>query len=256
MRRAGLSLVYCASRPTPSTAPRLELPKDRHDDIKAYRTPPAPMQLASLRNGAGTLAAIGTTTLTLVEQPKAITPPRGGWALVFDAPAGSAHAAGDLYRIPEGASLDGTGIGRALVFAGATHGPDPVPPSWSAAPDAPFAPYEDGSPGVLPFAAAGINVEEQSDTIARVMAGDVGTEVPRYWLARMLFRVGLHGLRLGYIETYGGFFVDDRGDGPVRVGVRNGRSRHAVKIPREDTLAFVEGLYRAIAPKGYVERIT
>jgi NAD(P)H dehydrogenase (quinone) len=255
MRRAGLSIVYCASQPTPSTAPRLELPPDRHEDIKAYGTLAAPMQLASLRNGAGTLAAIGTTTLTLVDQPRTIAPARGGWVVVIDAAKDSAHAAGDLYRIPEGGILDGAGIVRALVFASPTHGPDPVPPSWSTAPEPPFSPYEDGPPGALPLTAAGIVVEERSETIVSMRVGDVSADIPRYWLARMLFRVGLHGFRLGYVETYGGFFVDDRGDGPIKFGVRDGRNRHAVRLPREEALAFVERLYRAVAPNGYVERI-
>jgi hypothetical protein len=71
----------------------------------------------------------------------------------------------------------------------------------------------------------------------------------------MLFRIGLHGLRLGYIETYGGFFVDDRGDGPVHVGIREGQTRHALRVERAETLAFVERLYRAVAPDDYAERL-
>ena len=255
MRRAGLSLVYCASRPTPPTSRPLPIPPERAEDVKAYREPAPPMVLASLRGESRAMATIGATTLSLVERPRAVAPNHGGWVVVLEADPDSAHSAGDLYRIAEGATLDGAGIVRALVLASDSKAPDPVPASWSEVPAPPFQPYEDAAPGKLPFEGPGLEVHEQSPTIALVRAGTASTEVPRYWLARMLFRIGLHGLRLGYVETYGGFFIDDRGTGPVHVGFRSGRDRTSVPIARAETLAFVERLYRAVAPPGYVERL-
>jgi hypothetical protein len=67
----------------------------------------------------------------------------------------------------------------------------------------------------------------------------------------MLFRVALHRPLLGYVETYGGFFFDDRA--PLhRFGVRGGG---AIELPPPESLAFVEALYRAVAPDGYSERL-
>ncbi|MDF2694992.1 MAG: flavodoxin family protein [Labilithrix sp.] len=255
MRRAGLSLVYCASRPTPATWCPLPIAPERSADVKTYRQPAPPMALASLRGEPRTLATIGRTTLALVELPDAIAPAHGGWAVILEATPASAHAAGDLYRIAAGARVDGSGIVRALVLESDTLGPDPVPPAWSAAPRMPFVPFEEAAAGSLPFAAAGLVVEERGPTRVAVSAGATLTaEVPRYWLARLLFRVGLHELRLGYVETYGGFFVDDRGGDAVQIGLRAGTEREAVIIPRGEALALVEGLYRAVAPPGYVER--
>ena len=77
-------------------------------------------------------------------------------------------------------------------------------------------------------------------------------QIPRYWLARMLFRVALHGYRLGYVETYEGFYWDDR-DGTVRMGVRGVGE---VQIDPARAPAVVERIYRAVAPPGYVERLT
>jgi hypothetical protein len=97
-------------------------------------------------------------------------------------------------------------------------------------------------------------VEEGSPALATITCGDVLTQVPRYWLARMLHRVALHGLRMGYAETYGGFFVDDRAD-DVRFGLRGppGKTAASVSVPRAEALAVVERLYRAVAPPGYTE---
>jgi hypothetical protein len=214
------------------------------------------MALASLRGAPCPLATIGRTTLSLVELPEVIAPARGGWAVVLEATPGSAHASCDLYRIAEGARLDGAGIVRALVLASDRRAPDAVPPAWSRVPAPPFAPSEDGAPGALPIEAGGLRIEERSPRLVAITAGTHTIEVPRYWLARMLFRIGLHGLRLGYVETYGGFFVDDGGggDAPVLFGIHAGVERHSVSVARDEALAFVERLYRAIAPPGYVER--
>ena len=184
------------------------------------------MVLASTRGEPGVLAHIGRTTLVLLEVPEAIAPPHGGWVVVLEAAAGSAHAACDLLRLPAGTSLDGTGIVRALLFASSEEGPAPVPRSWSEVAEPPFAPYEEGEPGALPFDIPGehepLHIEEVSPAVVAIDIGDVKVEVPRYWAARMLYRVALHGLRVGYAETYGGFFIDDR-DVVVRIGVRGAK---------------------------------
>ena len=78
-------------------------------------------------------------------------------------------------------------------------------------------------------------------------------QTPRYWLARTLFRVALHDVRLGYVETYGRVFFDDR-SGDLEVGVHGEDSRKSVTVPRAEAMAFVERMYRAVAPVGYRER--
>ena len=254
MRRAGLSLVYCASRPTPPTQVPLPAPPGRSEDVKHYREPAPPMVLASTRDVTGRLATIGSTSLTLVEGPATIAPAHGGWVVVLEASRGAEPFACDLYRLAPGARLDGASISRALVFASDSAAPDPVPASWALGPSAPFAPFEDASPGALPFADLGLEVRESSPALVRVSVGEARAEVPRYWLARMLFRVGLHRLRLGYVETYGGFFVDDRGDGPVMLGLREKTRRSSIAVGRAEALTFFEHLYRSVAPPGYIER--
>lgn len=257
MRRSGLSLVYCANKPTPPTWCPLPRPQGREEDAKAYVTPPPPMVLASTRGAPGALAHVGRSTLSLVELPGTIEPPHGGWVVVLEAEAGSVHAPCDLLRIAEGAALDGAGIVRALVLTSSEAAPDPIPPSWSAVPAAPFAAFEDAEAGTLPLdvkaggAERAMRIAEASPALVTVAVGDVKAEVPRYWMARMLHRVALHGLRVGYAETYGGFFVDDRGD-DVRMGVRGA---DPIAVPRADALAVVERMYRAVAPAGYRERI-
>ena len=254
MRRAGLSLVYCASKPMPPTKCPQPMPAGRADDVKIYRQPAPPMVLASVRGEPRPLAAIGSTTLALVELPGELVLLHGGWVVVLEASPGSAHAPCDLYRIAPGAALDATGIVRALVFASDSAFADPAPASWQASAAPPFAPHEDGEPGELPFSERGLEAAERGPSLAAVTVGEVTADVPRYWLARTLFRIGLHRLRLGYVETYGGFFVDDRGEGPVSIGLRSGAERAAIAVPRSDALAFCERLYRAVAPRGYVER--
>jgi len=61
-------------------------------------------------------------------------------------------------------------------------------------------------------------------------------------------------VRMGYAETYGGFFVDDRGD-DVQIGVRLESGATAVTVARSDALEVIERMYRAVAPPGYRERL-
>lgn len=260
MRRCGLSLVYCASTPTPPTWSPLPTPQGREEDLKAYVTPAPPMVLASTRGRPGVMARIGRTSLSLVEVPERITPRHGGWVVVLEAEAGSAHAACDLLRIAEGASLDGAGIVRALVLASDDAPPDAPPDAWSSVPAPAFAAFEDASPGVLPLAVGGdaLRITESSASLVTIAVGDVRSEVPRYWLARMLHRVAMHGLRLGYAETYGGFFVDDRDEAGVRLGLRGAEHERTAwtTLPRAEALHTLERMYRAVAPAGYRERPT
>jgi hypothetical protein len=249
MRRTGLSVVYCANVPTAGRASVREAPAGRSEDVKVYTDPAPPMLLSDLR-AAGRVGSIGKTQLDLVVDPDAIAPPRGGFVVVLegDAPA----FACDLYRVAEGASLPGAGIARALVFHSDDAAPDPAPPSWSIVPAPAFAPFEEAPPGTLPIAAGKLHVSEGPDGNVVVALGDKSRAVPRYWLARMLYRLGLHAYRLGYVETYEGFFVDDRGEGAIRIGVRG---VGAAEIPRAEAPAVIERLYRAVAPPGYVERL-
>lgn len=274
MRRCGVSLVYCASVPTPSTAEVVPMPPGRKpDDVKPYVTGAgAPkLSLAGLLDGPpGVVARIGGTELELVERPTAIAPPRGGWVVILTGAA--PHASCDLIRVEPGRVLAGDGIERALVLSGDAE-PEAVPPSWSELPEPPFARYEDGRPGVLPVTVEGhpssslrggsIRLAEQSPSTVGVdiLAAAphhtqpiIHVEVPRYWLARMLYRVVLHELRLHYVETYGGFFIDDSG-AEIEIGIRRGADRVSVEIKREQARETIERLYAAVAPPDYTERL-
>jgi multimeric flavodoxin WrbA len=252
MRRAGLSLVYCANVPTPPEPASLPPPPEREDVAKAYVSPPPRMVVASVRGHVGVLARIGTTELSLHELPETIAPPRGGWALVLEAEAGTTHFAGDLYRIDEGCSLDAKGIVRVLVLASSDAPPEPPPKSWDEVPPLPFPVYEEAAPGALPVALGTLSIAATSASTVRATIGELEAELPRHWLARMLYRVAAHGLRMGYAETYGGFFVDDRGD-IVAIGLRVGETRASMTLPRGSAMTAIERLYRAVAPAGYKE---
>jgi hypothetical protein len=258
MRRSGLSLVYCAAVPTPPVRLDVQIAADRAGDAKPYVATP-PRLLVTALGEPGPVAAIGATTLELVLRPAAIAPPRGGWVVVLDADgdAQADHAPCDLIRIPPGASLDGAGIARALVFASPDAPPDPVPPVWRATPVPPLAPFEDAAPGALPLSHGELAIAERSAALVEVSVRDLSAVVPRYWLARMLYRIALHGMRLGYLETYEGMFVDDgAGTGDVvTFGVRRGRERASVAVARGEALALLERVYRAVAPAGYTERL-
>lgn len=254
MRRAGLSLVYCATKPTPPTHCPVPLPPEREGDAKPYVDPPPPMALVSMRGAPGFVARIGTTTLSLVEVPKTIAPPHGGWVVVLEADASSPHAACDLVRVPEGASMDARGVARALVLASDGAAPDPAPALWTKTPTPPFPPFEDAERGELPFESDALRVEEVSAATVAMSVGDARTEVPRHWLARMLFRAALHGYRLGYVETYGGAFLDDRGEYAL-IGIRTKEKKVSMAVKKADIATIVERMYRAVAPPGYRERV-
>jgi hypothetical protein len=134
-----------------------------------------------------------------------------------------------------------------------SHAPAELPPAtWDKAPSPPFPVYEDGVAGTLPISFGELHIEALDDATVEVRIGDgPAAQVPRYWLARFLFRTALHQFQLGYLETYGGFLYDDSGASIV-FGLRGaGRA----SITRDEANAVVETLYRAVAPPGYVERI-
>ena len=232
MRRTGLTLVYCASVPTPSAG----VIAPGGDGAKAYVSPPPPMSIVDTRTASGVVAAIADTTLELAAG--AIAPPRGGWVLDLATLELRRLAAGERVELP-----------RALVFASRDREPEPVPPAWTALPPPPFAVYEDAAPGTLPLEHGELRIEARDDAFAAVTIAGATVEVPRYWLARTLFRLALHGLRLGHIECYGGLAFDDRAELVV------GAAGRTLAIPRGEALAFVERAYRAVAPPGYVERL-
>src|SRR5262245_48289884 len=70
MRRCGLSLVYCASAPTQAVDCPVPLAPDRAADVKAYATTAPRMVLAAVRDRRGVIAAVGDTTLVVVERPE------------------------------------------------------------------------------------------------------------------------------------------------------------------------------------------
>jgi len=235
MRRCMLSLVYCANVPTPSAGIHIAAAEAR---AKPYVSPPPPMSIVDVRTHVGVIAAVGATTLEVATGT--IAPPLGGWVIDLDTL--------ELKRLQTGETID---VPRALVFASPSAEPDPLPPAWQALPPAPFAPLEDAPRAALPFEHGPLFVREHSESLATVTLEDAIAEIPRYWLARTLFRLGLHDLRLGYVETYGGMSFDDHAGGDLDIGVGDATFR----IPRADALAFVERLYRAVAPRGYTERI-
>ena len=235
MRRAGLSIVYCASVPTPSAGVVVPVHDER---AKAYVWPAPPLSIVDVMTHTGAIAAIGTTTLAVATG--AIAPPRGGWVIDL--------ATLEVHRLAAGERIE---LARALVFSSLDTEPDPVPAAWTALPPPPFAPLEDTPRGALPFSYGPLSVDERGDATAAVTLEDAIAEVPRYWLARTLFRIALHDLRLGAVETYGGMSFDDHAGGDLDVGLGTATFR----IPRADAMAFVEQLYRAVAPPGYCERV-
>ena len=127
----------------------------------------------------------------------------------------------------------------------------PPPPSWDEAPPAPFAVFEDAPRGELPLQIGTLQVEAASPEAVTIgIDGRSAGEIPRFWLARMLFRVALHAYAIGYVETYGGFYYDDR-EGRYRLGLRD---HGHVDFTREEMKAAIPALYRAVAPAGYTER--
>ena len=254
-RRTLTTLVCCASRLTPPGDRVARTSPGRQADVKAYggREPPFGLCDTS-RDPAGTIVAIGEATLDLLVSPGEVAPPRGGYVVVLEAAPESDCFPGDLVYVPPGERLAGGGIARALLLSSQTAAPEPPPPSWDHVPAAPFATLEEAPRGSLPVALEGLAVREGSPaTVVVSVAGHAEAEVPRYWLARMLFCLALHGYQMGYAETYGGFFYDDEGGGgPYRLGLRGGGE---VVLDRRGIAEAVERLYRAVAPEGYVQRL-
>ncbi len=246
-RRAGLSFVFCGRTPiTPAADRPLFVSKGRDADTKAYGDAEPPFLLVDLdREAPQALGRIGDVTLSL-QVGGELAPTQGGFVLVLEGDA--PHFAGDLLRLEPGASL-ALGDARALLVAGPM-APDPTPSSWRELPGPPFPTAEEVPRGELPLTRDGLAVTADGDWV-RLQIGASDTRVPRYWLARFLFRVALHDYRLGYVETYGGFYYDDR-DGTFRLGLRGGE---AIELDRAAVEAMVQQLYRAVAPAGYVERI-
>lgn len=253
MRRCGYSLVYCASSPVvPAPDRPVFMSAGSEANAKAYTDVSVPFVLADvLAEDARVVAVVADTRLELVVDPEAIAPANGGYAVVIAA-RGDAFADGDLVYIPAGASLDGAGIARALVLCSESAAPEPPPATWDETPATPFAVFEDGDAGALPVHIGALAVTEIDAATVGVQVGngDVAA-VPRYWLAKFLFRLPLHGFAVGYLETYGGFYYDDAG-GELRLGVRDGGS---IALDRDAMLDAVERLYRAVAPVGYTERL-
>ncbi len=250
-RRTGVTLVYCANRVTaPGEGRPLFVSAGREADVKAYGGRTVPFLLADTRRESERpLAVIGDTRLELLVAPARIAPPQGGYAVLLDA---TAHHPTDLVFIPAGASLDAAGIERALLMSSDTAQAEAPPPSWDETPAAPMPVFEDAARAALPVTAGDLVVEHASGASVRVRVGDgAPSEIPRYWLARFLYRLPLHGFAIGYLETYGGFFYDDR-KGDYRLGLRGGG--HA-SFTADEIAHTVEALYRAVAPEGYVERL-
>jgi len=251
MRRCVVSLVMCSCEHTPPTERPLFVSKGCEAGPKQYGDEAVPFVLADLGVEAErVVAVVGDTNLELVVAPEAIAPEHGGYVIVLQAAHG--HSPTDLIYVPAGARLDGAGIERAVVFSSNVCDASAPPDTWATVPPPPFDVFEDGEPGSLPVAAAGLRVHAVDAAWVAVEIGDAQAQVPRYWLARMLFRVALHGYRLGYLETYEGFYYDDVGEG-IRFGLRGGTS---VELDRAAAARFVESMYRAVAPPGYVERLS
>ena len=251
-RRCGLSLVYCASHPSPPTARPLFVSAGREADAKAYGDDVVPFLLADTgRDPGATVAAIGDTTLELLVAPSHLAFPRGGYLVVLDAAPESLHFAGDLVFVPPGSAVPTEGLGRALRLSSKAAAPAPPPPSWDEVPEGPFAVFEDAPRGELPVQIGTLAIEPASrDAVTIRIDGRCAGEVPRFWLARMLFRIALHAYAIGYVETYGGFYYDDR-EGRYRLGLRD---HGHVDLTREEMMAAIPALYRAVAPAGYTER--
>ncbi|MCA9622666.1 MAG: hypothetical protein KC731_26785 [Myxococcales bacterium] len=280
-RRTGVTLVFCGRRPTaPSPRRPLAVTPSAADAVKAYAEPPPPFGLWDLaEEPEGEVARVGQTSLRLVHRPEPLSAPRGGYAVVLAAGEASLWWPTDLLYLPPGEEVALEGVERALVAEAEVLSAAPPPASWTTVPAAPFAPFEDGPPGIrrasssgeaeregaerpaapkgdqrrrLPLSIDGegghLSFEEAGELVAVRGPTGAASLVPRYWLARMAFRLALHDYAIGYLETYGGFFYDDR-DGH-RLGTRAGG---AIRLRREAMAEAVERLYRAVAPPGYVE---
>jgi hypothetical protein len=248
-RRALLSLVFCASTALPPDQRPLSV--DRDDAFKISREPGVPMHLIhTLSAETQTVARVGDTTMDLVVSPGTISAKNGCYVCVLG--GAPPHAPCDLIYVPAGSELAGEGIERALMIASPSASAAPPPTNWYQVPSVPFARFEDADAGRLPETLGELRFENlDAERVRIVLAGETVGEAPRYWLARFLYRLPLHDFRLGYLETYGGFFYDDRG-ADIRFGVRG---KGNTTVPRNDVRAAVERAYRAIAPASYRERL-
>jgi hypothetical protein len=253
MRRSMLTLVFCASRLSPPAGDRpVFVSKGREDAVKSLSPRPVPLHLAdTTREPPRVVGAVGPATLSLLVSPDRVAPPRGGHLVVLSASPDSPYFPGDLVHIPPSAEAAGAGIERALLFASEDMPADPPPPSWGDVPSAPFATFEEGERGALPLSVHELTFEALSPADVTVRIDGKSATIPRYWLARMAFRAALHGFRIGYLETYGGLFYDDR-DGRYRLGVRGAGE---VTLTAAEIQGAVERIYRAVAPEGYTERL-
>lgn len=253
-RRCGLSLVLCAAA---EIGPGARPIAARPDDVKRYPGEGhdglafGVVDVVSDEGPLGPVGEIDGAELAVVAGR--VAPAAGGWLVVLAAGAAPVDE-GDLVRIPPGGAIDG--LGRGLLLAHPHREPDPAPPSWARLPPPVFPAFEDRDPndadGGLPLAIDRLRVDRVDDATARFAVDDVAVDVPRRWAARMLFRTALHGLWIGYLETYGGLWYDDR-DG-YRLGVRDGARRASIALPARTAAATIERLYRAVAPPGYTER--
>jgi hypothetical protein len=254
MRRTGLTLVFCASRPTaPATTRPLFVSAGLDGATKAYGDASVPFVLADLASEPSrVVGVVGDATMSLVCEPGEIAAKQGAYVVVLEPRAGADLFAADLIYVPPGTVLDGAGIARALVFESAHAPAELPPPTWDKAPSPPFPVFEDGAAGSLPISFGELHMEALDEATVDVRIGDgAPAQVPRYWLARFLFRTALHQFQLGYLETYGGFYYDDSGPS-IELGLRGGGR---TRITRDEANAVVETLYRAVAPPGYLERI-
>lgn len=255
-RRTGLSMVFCGAVPVaPAPDRRAVVSPGREDDAKAYRADAPPLGIVELgRAPLGPLAAIGDVTLSLAAPPFA--PARGGIAILLEGDAEAAFA-GDLVWIPPGASWDPP-VARALLAASPSAGPEPPPRVWSRVPEPPFAEPPEGA---LPCAIGAIRLAARSASEVDATLDGVTTRLPRYWLARMLWRIAVHtavldGERaaprpcLGHVETYGGFFYDDR-DGAFRFGLRGAPA--TTTVAPEALLSALARAWAAVRPEGHDE---
>ncbi len=254
LRRCGLSLVYCASQVSPPTDRPLFVSSGREADTKAYGDDVVPFLLAETgRHPGATLAAVADTTLDLVVAPRHLELPRGGYLVVLAAAPDSLHFAGDLVHVPAGGTIPTEGLLRALRFSSPSAALAAPPPSWTSLSSAPFAVFEDAAPGTLPVKIGSLTVDAATATAVTVrIDAHAAAEIPRFWLARMLFRIALHACAIGYVETYGGFYYDDR-EGQYRLGLRD---RGHIELSREAMIAALPELYLAVAPEGYTEHPT
>jgi hypothetical protein len=203
------------------------------------------------REDVGTVALAAEAQMDLWAGSGPVAAPDGAYVVVLEAEDDAAVTETDLVYLPPGRDEWGLpGLRRALVVSSPGTAVAPPPDSWERVPAAPFAPFEEAPAGQLPVDLSGMTVEAVDATRVRVRVGESEAEVPRYWLARMLFRIALHGYAIGYLETYGGFYYDDRTG--HRLGLRDGG---AVSFTKDAITDAVETLYRAVAPEGYVERL-